>query len=80
MAGQWRRTQRIRTAARVDLEATLVETAPPPVYQQIAEKAKHLHELGMSNRAIARVLGVDDKTVAKAVCCRGNCRSGTRTG
>jgi hypothetical protein len=39
----------------------------PPVYQQIARKALHLRELGMSDRAIAGRLGVTDKTIAKAV-------------
>lgn len=56
-----------RTAAQLEVEGSLVEASPPPLYQQIAAKAKHLHELGMSNRAIAGFLGVDDKTVAKAV-------------
>jgi DNA-binding NarL/FixJ family response regulator len=37
------------------------------VYLQIAEKAKHLRELGMSDKAIARQLRVSDKTVAKSV-------------
>jgi DNA-binding NarL/FixJ family response regulator len=37
-----------------------------PLYQQIAEKAGRLRALGMSDRAIARVLQVSDKTVAKA--------------
>lgn len=66
MPWKWTRTQRIRTAARVDLEATLVEPAPAPIYQQIAPKAEHLRELGLSDKAIARLLGVSDKTVAKA--------------
>jgi transcriptional regulator with XRE-family HTH domain len=35
-------------------------------YLRIAEKAKHLRELGMSDRVIARRLGVSDKTVARA--------------
>lgn len=46
---------------------TLVESVPTPSYQQIAEKADRLRELGMSNRAIAVALGVTDKTVAKAL-------------
>jgi orotate phosphoribosyltransferase-like protein len=37
-----------------------------PVYVRIADKAKHLRDLGMSDRAIARALRVSDKTVAKA--------------
>jgi transposase-like protein len=38
-----------------------------PVYQQIAPQAKQLAELGLSRKAIARALGVSDKTAAKAV-------------
>ena len=63
----WTRTQRIRTAAEVPLEAVLKKTKTPPLYQQIAGKALHLRELGMSYCGIARRLEVDDKTVAKAV-------------
>jgi len=49
------------------LEAPLVETVAPPVYQQIATKAQHLRELGMSAKAMAQALGVSDKTAAKAL-------------
>jgi hypothetical protein len=45
----------------------VVDQAELPVYLRIAEKVKHLRELGMSNRAIARALQVGDKAVAKAV-------------
>jgi len=71
-SGGWRRTQRIRTAARLEVEATLLETLPAPVYQQIAPQATHLRELGMSNKAIAAALSVSDKTIAKAVAYAGN--------
>jgi hypothetical protein len=37
-----------------------------PVLLRIAEQAGHLRDLGMSDRAIARALGVVDKTVRKA--------------
>lgn len=67
LPSKWTRTQRIRTAGRLNVDAALVEAVPPPVYQLVAEKAKHLRELGMSDKAIARALGVTDKTVAKAV-------------
>jgi hypothetical protein len=49
------------------LEAVLLETDEPPKYQQIAEKASHLNQLGLSNETIARHIGVDGKTVAKAL-------------
>jgi hypothetical protein len=45
----------------------IVEHPELPVYLKVAEKAMHLRELGMSGKAIARVLGVSDKTVAKAI-------------
>lgn len=64
---QWRRTQRIRTAAGIAVEASIVELTEVPTYLRIAEKARHLRDLGMSDKAIGRALGVSDKTVAKAV-------------
>ena len=48
------------------MEAVIVDTAEVPVYLRIAEQAKHLRELGMSDKAIGRALGVSDKAVAKA--------------
>jgi hypothetical protein len=61
------RTQSIRTAGAVPFEVALVETSAPPAYQQVAKKALHLRELGLSDRTIAGRLGVTDKTVAKAI-------------
>jgi hypothetical protein len=48
-------------------QVALLETAEPPRYQQIAEKALHLNLLGLSHEAVARHIGVDGKTVAKAL-------------
>jgi len=45
----------------------LLETKEPPKYEQIAIRALHLNQLGLSNEAIARRIGVDGKTVAKAL-------------
>ncbi len=45
----------------------LLDTSPPPIYQRIARKALHLRELGLSDAAIARRLGLTDKTVAKGI-------------
>jgi orotate phosphoribosyltransferase-like protein len=50
----------------VSVEAAIIGGADMPVYLRIADKAKHLRELGMSDRAIARTLEVSDKTVVKA--------------
>jgi len=64
---RWTRTQRIRTAAAIPLQTVIVDDAHLPVYVRIAEKAKQLRQLGMSDRAIGRALGVSDKTVAKGL-------------
>ena len=48
------------------IEAIIIDSAELPVYLGIAAKARHLRELGMSDRRIARAVGVSDKTVAKA--------------
>jgi len=48
-------------------EAALLEAEDSSRYQQIAEKVLHLNRLGLSNEAIARHIGVDGKTVAKAL-------------
>jgi len=63
----WTRTQRIRTFAEIPIEAAILDTAPAPVYQQIAPKALQLQQLGMSNSAIARRLGVTDRRAAGAI-------------
>ncbi|MDQ6775217.1 MAG: hypothetical protein M3071_03125 [Actinomycetota bacterium] len=39
----------------------IVDHAELPVYMRIREKARHLRELGMSDKAIARALDVSDK-------------------
>jgi hypothetical protein len=52
---------------KISFEVDLLEVEAPPLYQQIAEKALQLNELGLGNEAIARHLGVDGKTVAKAL-------------
>jgi hypothetical protein len=44
----------------------MIDSAELPDYLRIADKAKHLLELGMSDRAIARALRVSDKTIAKS--------------
>ncbi len=63
----WTLSQRIRTFAEIPIEAAILDICTAPVYQQIAPKAFQLQQIGMSNLAIARRLGVNDKTVAKAI-------------
>lgn len=48
-------------------ELALLDTYPPPAYQRIARKAVDLEQPGLTLTAIARRLGVTDKTVAKAL-------------
>jgi hypothetical protein len=45
----------------------LLVTAELPKYQQIAERVLHLNQLRLNNGAAARHIGVDGKTVAKAL-------------
>ena len=63
----WTLSQRIRTLAQIPFKAEILDTGAIPIYQQIAPKAFQMKQLSMSNSAIARRLGVTDKTVTKAV-------------
>jgi integrase len=64
---EWTRSQPIRTAGEIPLRVPLLRTATPFAYQRVAARAVTLHRLGMSGLAIARYVGVSDKTVAKAL-------------
>jgi hypothetical protein len=46
----------------------ITHTTGVPVYLSIAAKVQELRALETSDRAIARTMGVSDKTVAKAIC------------
>ncbi len=59
---------------------SLLETRPPFVYQQVAEKSRELSRLGMSASAIARTLKTTDKTVTKALRHYESGRKGTEPG
>jgi len=48
-------------------EVALLEDEVRPVYQRIAGEAAQLRRLGMNDAVIARQLGVDAKTVEKAI-------------
>jgi hypothetical protein len=63
----WTQSQPIRTAAEMPLRLAITQLTPTPRYLQVAEKAAELRRLGMSVCAIARAIGVTDKTVAKAL-------------
>jgi hypothetical protein len=45
----------------------IIDAGSSPVYLAIATKARHLRELGLSDRRIAHTIGVSDKTVAKSL-------------
>jgi hypothetical protein len=47
----WTLSQRIRTIAEIVFEVALLETEPSSKYQQIAERAIHLNQLGICNEA-----------------------------
>ena len=65
---KWRTlSQRIRTFVEMAFQVALLETVEPPRWQQIAEKALHLNQFGLCNQGIVRHVGVDGKTVAKAL-------------
>jgi hypothetical protein len=63
---QWTRLRPIRTASEVSFEFVIF-TNEPFQYQKIAWEAATLRKLGMSYRAIGTALGVDEKTVRKAL-------------
>jgi hypothetical protein len=67
MAGESTRSQRIGALAEIPFEVALLVAAELPTYQQIAERVLHLNQLGLNNGAAARHIGVDGKTVAKAL-------------
>jgi hypothetical protein len=62
----WRRSERIRTASEVSLEFPLTEVEGP-LYQRFAPEIARLRRLGLSRRRIGKALGIDDKTVGKAL-------------
>lgn len=64
---KWTRTQPIRTAALLPVSFAIVSPVPTFCYREIAPKALELRRLGMADSAIARSLGVSDKTVAKGI-------------
>ena len=63
----WTWTVRIRTVAKVPIQVNLLDSIREPIYQRIAKKSLQFHELGFSFCKIAKLLNVDEKTVAKAV-------------
>jgi hypothetical protein len=60
------RTGQIQAASQIPIEVDLADEAAP-LFQQIAARASALHKEGLSDRAIGRALGVDQKTAAKAI-------------
>lgn len=62
----WTRLRPIRTVSEVEL-AFVVFTSEPFRFQRIAAEAHAMRMLGMSLRAIGAGLGVDEKTVRKAL-------------
>ena len=64
---QWTRSQPIRTAAELQAHIKILSVKHPYLYQKLAKKATQLRLLGMSYTKIGKTLGIDHKTVAKAI-------------
>jgi len=62
----WTRSERIRTVSEVALSFSFT-SAEVATYQRIARDVERLRALGLSLNRIAEHLGVDDKTVARAL-------------
>ena len=62
----WTRLRPIRTVSDVDLEFVIFTTEAFG-FQRIGPEARRMRRLGMSLRAIGAALGVDEKTVRKAL-------------
>ena len=63
---QWTRLQPIRTISRLSLDFA-VFTQDAFRFQAVRAEATTMRRLGMSLRAIGAALGVDEKTVRKAL-------------
>ena len=63
----WTRSLPIRTTAEIRAHIKVLPAKHPYLYQKLAQKATELHLLGLSYTKIAKILGIDHKTVAKAV-------------
>jgi len=63
---EWTRLQPIRTIAEIDLEFTAF-TSEPFQYQRFSRKIKQMKDLGMKSSEIARSLGLEPKTVKRAL-------------
>ena len=63
---RWTRLQPIRTVAEIAVEFA-VFPRDAFRYREIAAEARRMRRLGMSLRAVGAALGVDEKTVRKAL-------------
>ena len=62
----WTRLQPIRTVSERPLDFAIF-TRDPFAFQSFGGEASRMRRLGMSLRAIGAALGVDEKTVRKAI-------------
>lgn len=67
---KWRRLQPIRTVSEIEVDFAIF-TSEPFGYQRIQGEARTMRKLGMSLRAIGAAMGVDEKTVRKALATKG---------
>lgn len=64
---KWTRSLPIRTAARMAVTFAVLVAEEPFPHQVLGPKVRELARLGLNTNAIARALGVDWKTVRKAL-------------
>ena len=64
--GEWTWWEPIRTISEVPLEFTIPITKTF-LFQSLSDAARSLKEKGLSYLAISKILGIDDKTVKKAI-------------
>jgi DNA-binding CsgD family transcriptional regulator len=53
--------------AEIQANIKILPVKHPHLYQKLAQKAMELHLLGMSYSKIGKILGIDPKTVKKAI-------------
>lgn len=63
----WTRTQSTRTVASVPMTVEIVDPEPYRKYEALAEKVRHLRNLGMTQADIAKALKTTTKTVRRAL-------------
>ena len=64
---EWTRTLTIQTISEINVRIKILPAQLPYLYQNLSQKATELYLLGLSYIEIGKILGIDPKTVKKAV-------------